>query len=112
MFTDEEFLKRIREEAIIANIIITRLNSVECMKPDNREILSHRIAEILMSCKELYTRVLPFLSEVENPGHDQFFDFLIELRMNFLNIADLVLEYEEAFMNSLDVREEEELGED
>ena len=112
MFTDEEFLKRIREEAIIANLITTRLNTVECMKPDNREILAHRMAEILLSCKDLYTRVLPFLSEVENPEYDQFFDFLIELRMNFLNIADLVLEYEEAFMNSLDEREEEELGED
>ncbi|MCD6309331.1 MAG: hypothetical protein J7M18_01375 [Candidatus Eremiobacteraeota bacterium] len=107
MFTDEEFLRRIREEAVISAVISSRLNITNCLKQENREILAHRIAEILVSCKEIYTRVMPFLSEVQDPGYEQFFDFLMELRMNFLNLLDLVVEYEEAFLNSLEEKEED-----
>ena len=106
MFTDEELQKRIRDEAVISGIILKRLNSTSCMKPENREILAYRIAELLVGSKETYTKIMPFLSEVEEPGYDQFFDFLMELRMNFLHLADLVIEFEETFLYSLEEKEE------
>ncbi|MDQ7825687.1 MAG: hypothetical protein RDV48_23000 [Candidatus Eremiobacteraeota bacterium] len=105
----ESMLKDDLEQAqALMKILYSRMKPLECVNDENKETLSYRIAEIMTACKNLYTRILPRLLD-DTTGED-FWDLLCEMRMHYLNILDIINEFDETFLASIKQEEEEDTG--
>lgn len=104
----ENLQKEIDETLAIMEILYRRLNETNLLKTEEREHLAYQAGEIILSCKKLYLELIPFLTTPESQKAEPLFDFLVELRMNFLNLKDLIEDFEDSFLNSLTEPQEEE----
>jgi hypothetical protein len=110
------------QENAIAQVVLSKLRRTTIVAPDQQETVSYRLAEILVAARTLYTDVLPaFLelperaptSEEEQADHDdEVFEAFGEVRMHLLQLRDLVEDFEESFLESLNARLEAQKGED
>ena len=97
-------LQEIEQAKAIMKVIYSRIKDLDCIDADNKESLCYRIAEIMATSKNLYTKMLPRL--VDETGKENIWELLVEMRMHYLNIADLLMEFDEFFLESI-VSEEE-----
>ncbi|HEY4003130.1 MAG TPA: hypothetical protein VGO93_29950 [Candidatus Xenobia bacterium] len=97
----------LHEIQTIMDVLMHRLEPVDLIKLDEREIISYRLAEIFATARNLYTAVLPRFVDMPRADADEVFEAFGEVRMNLLHIKDLIDEFEEAFLMSLGTRLEE-----
>lgn len=93
--------QQMEEIQAIMGVLMSRLEPVELIKMDEREIISYRMAEIFSTARSLYTEVLPRFVNMQDAQSDDVFEAFGEVRMNLLHIKDLIDEFEEAFLLSL-----------
>ncbi len=104
------------EEATVTAILQSKMTAQDCLREADRQLVAYRIAEIMVSAKELYTKELPRVASETNEDSDIFGE-LAGLRMAFLHIRDLITDFDEAFMIAMshqreDDEDEEESEED
>ncbi|MBQ7502236.1 hypothetical protein IJT93_05900 [bacterium] len=100
------------EEITITKLVNGRLAAGGCLRPGSRESVAYRLAEIMVSAKNLYTEVLPgFIEGAETGGEEaeeyaseseRVFDDLAGVRMAFIHMRDLIADFEDAFMDAID----------
>ena len=90
----------------IMKILYSRIKTLECIDNDNKESLAYRIAEIMSCSKDLYTKMLPKLTGEGN--NENIWELLVEIRMHYLHLMDLLTEFDEFFLESIVAEEEEE----
>lgn len=96
------------QELAITRLLHARLAKEECLRAGERESVAYRLAEIMVSAKELYTVVLPSLLGTSKESSDSQdsaeLDMLEELagaRMHFMHMKDLFEDFDEAFMEAM-----------
>lgn len=101
------------QEKTIYQVIHSRLEKSELLKPEQKETIAYRLAELFVASRILYTQVLPAF--LESPGESDaatpksapvdadeiILETLGEVRMNLLNLKDLVEDFEDVFLESL-----------
>ena len=93
--------QEIDEILVLMKVLYNRLQQTNLLKAEDREHLAYQTGEIVLACKKLYTEVTPFLATPESQKSECLFDFMVELRMNLLNLKDLIEDFEDSFMGSL-----------
>lgn len=88
-------------EIEITKLIHSRLKREDCLGEEDRETVAYRIAEIMVKSKELYTKVLPRLTNVNGESQAPMDDDLTNLRTNFQNLCDLMQDFDSAFFKSM-----------
>ena len=88
-------------EIEITKLIHSRLKKEDCLGEEDRETVAYRIAEIMVKSKELYTKVLPRLTNVNGESSAPMDDDLTNLRTNFQNLCDLMQDFDSAFFKSM-----------
>lgn len=109
------------EEIAITKLVNGRLQAGGCLRVGTRESVAYRLAEIMVAAKDLYTEVLPrFIEGGEDGGEadeelsesERVFDDLAGVRMAFIHMRDLILDFEDAFMDAIDDMHGEDEDED
>lgn len=108
----EALNREIDEEGAILDLLSTSISRAGFYSPEDAESLAYRMAEILVTSKNLYTGVMPRLLEIDSDNKDEIVEFLTEVRMNFQFIRDCIEEFDESFFNLMHGEEEKDGGED
>jgi hypothetical protein len=108
MAPTEPMLTEIEQARAIMKVINERMKPLDCIEAENKESLSYRIAEIMTASKNLYTGMLPRLITEDKP--EDMWEMLVEMRMHFLHITDLIAEFDTLFLESIESEEDEEEG--
>jgi hypothetical protein len=102
------------EEATVTAVLQSKLTSQNCLRESDRQLVSYRIAEIMVEAKELYTKELPRIAA--DRGVEEEYDMFSELaglRMSFLHLRDLITDFDEAFMIAMShQRDDDDDGDD
>lgn len=87
-------------EQVIARILHQRMQVENSLIPGEREAVAYRIAEVMVTAKELYTQYLPRLIQ-EGPQETSLEDEISGLRMALLHLRDLVSDFDNAFLEAM-----------
>jgi hypothetical protein len=99
------------EEATVTAILQSKMAAQECLRDADRQLVAYRIAEIMVSAKELYTKELPRVASESEQKSDVFGE-LAGLRMAFLHLRDLITDFDEAFMIAMSHQREDDSEEE
>lgn len=89
------------EELEITRLIFERLKQERCLEEEDRETVAYRIAEIMVAAKQMFTKSLPRLTNVNAESSSPMEDDLLGLQMTFQHLCDLMHEYESAYLQAL-----------
>lgn len=96
---DTSGAKYIPPEFYVAKSLKARFDKENYLKPDDRNTLAYRVAEIMVHSKELSQTTLPrILGESESLSVEEE---VLGLRMALIHLKDLIDEFEGAFMDSM-----------
>ncbi len=101
-FTPEE----IEKTRAIMQMLYLKIKKIDCINAENHESIAYRIAEIMGASKNLYTDMLPKI--IDSEGDEDSWEQLVEMRMHFLHLSDLLAEFEELFLSSIEAKEEDD----
>ena len=94
----------LKQSQAIMRIIHDKLKNENWIDNENKESLCYRIAEIMTAAKSIYTNVMPEIMNAK-PGQNML-ELLSELRLHYLNLSDLICEFDDLFMSSI-IQEED-----
>lgn len=97
-----------QQELVITGVLHRRLAAEDCLRPGDRESVAYRIAEIMVAARSLYTELLPRLMDEDTAEGYSMFEELAGARMAFMNLKDLVEDFDEAFLESMAHQREED----
>jgi hypothetical protein len=87
-------------EQVIARILLRRMHDEQSLIAGEREAVAYRVAELMVSAKDLFTQYLPrLLKEVESQHNLE--DEISGLRMALLHLRDLVTDFDNAFLEAM-----------
>lgn len=89
------------EELEITRLLFQRLQREEHLDVDDRETVAYRIAEIMVSAKQMYTQTLPRLINVSGESTELIEDDFAGLRSRFEHLCDLMLDFHTVYMQAL-----------
>ena len=89
-----------QQELVITGVLHRRLAAEDCLRPGDRESVAYRIAEIMVAARSLYTELLPRLMDEDAAEGYSMFEELAGARMAFINLKDLLDDFDEAFLES------------
>ncbi len=89
------------QELEITRLIFERLVKENCLAVSERETIAYRIAEIMVTAKQLYTKSLPRLTNVNGESNSPVEDDLTGLQMTFTHMCDLMHEFDSVFLEAI-----------
>ena len=98
MSEDEKLLP---QELVITRLLNKRMVDEDCLRPGDRESVAYRIAEIMVAAKQMYTRSLPRLTNVNGESNSPVEDDLTGLQMTFTHMCDLMHEFDSVFLEAI-----------
>ena len=96
---DEE----LKQTQNLMRLLYERFKKDENLDNDHKESLAYRMAEIMSSAKNLYTQILPRMTDEQNG--DNMLELLSDFRLHYLNLSDIITEFDDLFLSSI-VQEE------
>lgn len=97
--TDSIINEDIKQMQAITAVICERLKNEDGIKEESKEIIAYRMAEMMTAAKHMYTEALPMITDDESK--ESAFDMIARFRLHYMNIWDMIQEFEEAFMQSI-----------
>lgn len=95
----EELTEDLNRMQAITKIICERLQRESSISQDNKESIAYRMAEIMLAAKYMYTKILPDLTDEDSK--ETPFELLSRFRLHYLNLYDIIQEFDEIFINSI-----------
>ena len=89
------------QELEITRLIFERLVKENCLAVSERETIAYRIAEIMVAAKQMYTKSLPRLTNVNGESNSPVEDDLTGLQMTFTHMCDLMHEFDSVFLGAI-----------
>ena len=89
------------QELEITRLIFERLVKENCLAESERETIAYRIAEIMVAAKQMYTKSLPRLTNVNGESNSPVEDDLTGLQMTFTHMCDLMHEFDSVFLEAI-----------
>lgn len=96
---DEE----LKQTQNLMRLLYERFKKENILDQEHKESLAYRMAEIMSSAKNLYTQILPRMTEQKN--EDNLLELLSDFRLHYLNLADIIAEFDDLFLVAI-VQEE------
>ncbi len=96
---DAALSEDIRQIQAITAVICDRLRDEKSIAEENKESIAYRMAEMMTAAKGLYTELLPSLTD--EGSKESAFDVLARFRLHYMNIWDMIQEFDELFMKSI-----------
>jgi hypothetical protein len=93
------------EELEITRLINDRLRREDCMDAEDRETISYRIAEIMVTAKRMYTTSLPRLTNVSGESTATMDDDMEGMRSTFLHLRDLLHDFDCTFFSPIELED-------
>lgn len=88
-------------EMEITRLIFERLAKENCLAESERETIAYRIAEIMVTAKQMYTKSLPRLTNVNGESDSPVEDDLTGLQMTFTHMCDLMHEFDSVYLEAI-----------
>ena len=85
----------------ITRLIFERLAKENCLAESERETIAYRIAEIMVTAKQMYTKSLPRLTNVNGESDSPVEDDLTGLQMTFTHMCDLMHEFDSVYLEAI-----------
>ena len=89
------------EELEITRLLNERLQKEKCLEETERETVAYRIAEIMATAKQMYTKSLPRLTNVSGESNATMEEDLTGLHMTFVHLTDLMFEFQRVYFDAL-----------
>ncbi len=89
----------IKQSQTMMRIINEKLKKEDWLEADQKESLAYRMASVMTASKNLYANIAPKLTSEEK--NEDMLELFTEFRLHYLNLADLINEFEELFMTSI-----------
>ena len=96
---NENIDKDMEEIQAITRVIVEKIKDEKSISDENKESIAYRMAEIMTAAKNLYMQMLPIFTNDESK--EEAFDILSKFRLHYINICDIIQEFDEMFMNSI-----------
>ena len=103
---DEEIKKIMIEKKTVKDLIKDKIKALESYKDYNAEILAYRLAEIIISAKNLYTENFPEIMKVDTSDSKNVWDVIMAMRMNLLHIKDCIEDFDTMMIQLMEEAEE------
>lgn len=108
MNDENDFQKIVQEEITVKEIIRKRMNALQSYEESDTEILSYRLAEILINAKNLYTRDFSDLLQADINDEEKVWNSLMGMRMALLHQRDCIEEFDMMLLELLKDKDKEE----
>ncbi len=102
----DDLLREVGEEGTILDFLSNSMYRAGFYSQEDAEILAYRMAEIIVTSKNLYSNIMPRLLELNSDSKDEILEFITEVRMNFQFIRDCIEEFDESFFNLMNDEKE------
>jgi hypothetical protein len=89
------------EEIEITRLLFERMVKEDCLTVSERESISYRIAEIMVTAKRMYTKSLPRLTNVNSESNSPMDDDLTGLVITFEHLCDLMHEFRGTLLGAI-----------
>lgn len=89
------------QELEITRLIFERLARENCLAESERETIAYRISEIMVTAKQMYTKSLPRLTNVNGESDSSVEDDLTGLQMTFTHLCDLMHEFDSVYLEAI-----------
>jgi hypothetical protein len=89
------------EELEITKLIFARLKAEQCLDEMDRETVAYRIAEIMVAAKQMFTKTLSRLTNVNGESTGSMEEDLTGLQNTFVYMCDLMYDFDSAYMKAL-----------
>ena len=96
---NENIDKDMEEIQAITRVIAEKIKDEKSISDENKESIAYRMAEIMTAAKNLYTQMLPIFTN--DDSKEEAFDILSKFRLHYINLCDIIQEFDEMFMNSI-----------
>lgn len=100
---DQLNAKTYSDEVEITRLLFDRMKRENCLDDCDRETVAYRIAEIMVTAKQMYTRLLPRLTNVSGESENCMEDDLTGLQMSFMHLSDLMYEFQRTLLIAMKV---------
>jgi len=94
MSKNDNLAKIIKEEVTVKKILMEKISALKSYNESDVEILAYRLAEIMISAKNLYTENFKELIEVDSSREDGVWEVIMAMRMNLLHLRDCIEDFD------------------
>lgn len=89
------------EDLEVTRLINERLQKEKYLESSERETISYRIAEIMATAKQMYTKGLPRLTNVSGESKATMEEDMQGLHMTFVHLCDLMHEFDRVYFDAM-----------
>lgn len=108
MCQEEELRKLLMEEKRVKDIVRGKIDALNVYEPHNSEIISYRLAEILITAKNIYTDCFARMIKVDAKDEKSAWENLTSLRMSLLHIKDCIEDFDMMLLELMQDKNENE----
>ncbi len=107
--SDGNLQKIIDQEKMVKEIIKRKLESMQVYSAGDAELLSYRLAEIMVMSKRLYVELLSDFAETDTQDPDSVWEQVSGVRMHLLHMRDCIEDFESGLLEMMDDEKKEGL---
>jgi len=91
--------EKLKQTQNLMRIFYARIKNDETLDNEHKESLAYRMAEIMSEAKDLYTKILPYMTDENNDKN--MLEIISDFRLHYLNLSDIIQEFDELFLSSI-----------
>jgi len=104
--TDRELRNIIIEENRVGELLMRKLEAMKTYSNANSGVLAHRLAEILVLAKNLYTQILPELVKSDESDKESLWEMFTSIRMHLMHMKDCIEDFDTDMLALMEKLEE------
>ncbi len=93
------FEEDLKQSQALMKIFHEKIKQEKCLEEEHKESICYRLAEIMTAAKNIYTRITPRI--IEKNDRESMLELLSDFRLHYLNLADLIGEFDDLFLSSI-----------
>jgi hypothetical protein len=106
---EQDLQMTIAEETAVKDILKSRIAGLNSYSEDNAELLSYRLAEIMVLAKDLYTKLFPEYMDADINDRTTMWNQLLGIRMHLLHMRDCVEDFDAGLLELMEDEEKDKI---
>jgi hypothetical protein len=106
---DQDLQTTIAEESAVKDILKSRINGLKTYSEENAEVLSYRLAEILVLSKDLFTKLFPEYMDADTQEKEAMWNQLLGIRMHLLHLRDCIEDFDASLLELMEDEEKDKI---
>lgn len=108
MELDKEMQDTINEENTVKEMLKSRIAGLNAYAEADTELLSYRLAEIMILSKDLYTKLLKDMIDADSKSEDAMWSQITGIRMHLMHMHDCIEDFNAGLLELMEKKDEEE----